>query len=151
MARRKNVKQDTQKITLDIPASSDLPLRLKKIAKQTGLSHFNLIQKWILQEESLLGLMLYGKKQMAGLSGTTMKAAARKISVDKEQKEAASINPENPDYRGVLAQRIKKLRKEGKTLKWIAETFNDEKIPTVSGTGKWYTSSISWLMNSKAR
>ena len=37
----------------------------------------------------------------------------------------------------------------GITLKKIAETFNDEKVSTVSGTGKWYASSINNLMKSK--
>jgi hypothetical protein len=48
----------------------------------------------------------------------------------------------------MLAKRVKKLKKEGKTLVKIAEIFNEENLPTISGKGKWYSSSITWLLNS---
>ena len=144
MALRKNVTQEVKKIIFDMPAGSDLPLRLEKISQQTGLSHFNLIQKWILQEESLVGLMLH-RKERAAQAGVSRKTATRKPSGATQQ--AAKIVPESQNYRKTLVKRAKKLKKEGMTLKKIAETFNEEKVSTVSGTGKWHTSSINWLLN----
>ena len=49
MAVRKNAKAQSRTINLETPLDSDLSLRLENISKQTGLSHFDLIQKWILQ------------------------------------------------------------------------------------------------------
>ena len=138
MALRKKVKQETQKIILDVPIDSDLPLRMEKISKQTGLSNLNLIQKWILQEESLVGLMLYGKGQ------ETVKT--KPVSRNGRQKASTARKPKNADYRNMLIKKAKKLKKEGMTLKKISETFNNENIATVSGKGKWYTTSITWLL-----
>ena len=153
MALRKNVKQETEKITLlDVPIDSDLPIRMENISKQTGLSHFNLVQKWILQEESLLGFMSYRKEQTEPGTARRKTTGAEKQEV-KEVKEVTAavdplINPKSADYRKTIARKAKKLKKEGMTLKKIAETFNEEKVSTISGTGKWYTSSITWLINS---
>jgi intein-encoded DNA endonuclease-like protein len=60
-----------------------------------------------------------------------------------------SLDPNSPDYRKTLVKKTKKLKKEGMTLKQIAETFNDEKVLTLSGTGKWYASSINNLLSKK--
>ena len=38
---------------------------------------------------------------------------------------------------------------EGMTLNKIAKTFNEERVPTVSGAGKWYYSSVANLLNAK--
>jgi hypothetical protein len=48
-----------------------------------------------------------------------------------------------------LKRNAKKLKKEGMSQQKIAETFNEEKVATVSGTGKWYSSSINTLLNLK--
>jgi hypothetical protein len=45
---------------------------------------------------------------------------------------------------------VKNLKKEGMTLVKIAEIFNEENVQTVSGKGKWYSSSITNLLNSNA-
>ena len=147
MALRKNARQETKTINVKVPIYSDLSFRLEKISKQTGLSNFNLIQKWVLQEESLLGIMLY-KERMEQTAPSKRTVRQKKISGVKEQGDPAAIDPQSQAYRKALAKRVKKLKKEGMTFKKIAETFNDENISTVSGTGKWYTSSITWLLNS---
>ena len=56
---------------------------------------------------------------------------------------------QSPGYRKELVKRAKMLKKEGMTHNKIAKTFNDEKVPTVSGTGKWYANSIANLLKSK--
>ena len=149
MALRKAVKQKPEKIIIhNVPIGSDLQSRLEKISKQTGLSHANLIQKWILQEEFLIGLARYGKERETAQAKKNRKADRQQISDFSEQEETVVIDHGNPNYRKMLAKKAKKLKKEGMTLKKISETFNEEKVATVSGTGKWYTSSISWLLNS---
>jgi len=163
MALRKNLKHQTKTISLDVPTESNLPARLKKISKQTGLSLFSLIQKWVLQEESLVGLVLYGKGQTGRPARVSKKAALEEAAGVKKQEKTAAAGPKslpktpktpktrgnkNVEYRNTLAKKIKKLKKEGMTLEKIAAAFNEGKVPTVSGTGKWYTSSISWLLKS---
>jgi hypothetical protein len=69
--------------------------------------------------------------------------------VPEEQEKTGEINPATPDYRKILVERAKELKKEGKTLVKIAEIFNEENLQTVSGKGKWYSSSIVNLLNSK--
>ena len=141
MATRKKMKDQPKRILLEVPSDSDLLLRLEKISEQTGLSSLSLLQKWILQEESLIGVIQRSKKPAP-------KRVEAHPSVSKSAK-SVQYDPRNPNYRKMLLKRALKLKKEGMTLKKIAETFNDEKIPTVSGTGKWYPSSINNFLNSK--
>ena len=141
MAIRKNMKDQSKAILLEVPIDSDFPLRLEKISEQTGLSSLNLLQKWILQEESLIGVIQRSKEP-------TPQRAETHPSVSKSA-EAVLPDPSDPKYRKMLIKRAMKLKKGGMTLKKMAETFNDEKVPTVSGTGKWYASSINNLLSSK--
>ena len=147
MARKKNVQQDSKIITPDIPLNGDLLLRVKKISKQTGLSHQDLIQKWVLQEELQIGLILHGKGQFTAEAKVSPKAVRQQTPVAKKKgAPKASASQKKDKYRKKLVQKVKKLKNDGMTLKKIAEAFNDKKVPTVSGAGKWYTSSISWLL-----
>ena len=145
MARRKIVKKEGNSITLDVLIDADLLLRLAKISKQTGLAHKNLIQKWVLQEETLIGITQ--KARLAEISPKAARRVSQKTSGVKGQEKNASAGAKRLAYKSALAKRVKKLKKEGMTLKKIVETFNEEKVPTVSGAGKWHTSSITWLLN----
>ena len=136
MPVRKNIKAQPKTTLLELPSGSDLPLRLNKISEQTGVSSFNLLQKWILQEEFLIGVIQRSK-------ASAPKRAEARPGVSKSAK-----GPGTED-RKKLVKRAKQLLKEGKTLKEIAGTFNEEKIPPVSGAGKWYSNSINNLLNSK--
>ncbi|MDR2179289.1 MAG: hypothetical protein LBP21_03180, partial [Synergistaceae bacterium] len=62
MVRRKNIENET--ILLEALTNSDLLFRIEKISEQTGLNTLDLVQKWVLQEESLLGLMVHGKRNV---------------------------------------------------------------------------------------
>jgi len=141
VAIRKNTKDQSKAILLEVSPDSDLPLRLEKISEQTGLSSFSLLQKWILQEESLIGVIQRSKD-------LTPKRAEAQPSVSKSAK-AVQPSSGNLEYRKKLIKRAMLLKKGGMTLKEIAETFNDGKVPTVSGTGKWYASSINNLLKLK--
>ena len=121
--------------------SAELVSRIMKIVGQTGLSPTDLVLKWVLQEESHIGLVLANSTQ------TTMRSKTA-TEQDKDA-EDVSLDPGSPDYRKELVNRAKKLKKSGMTLKKIADTFNDEGVLTVSGTGKWYASSVANLLSSK--
>jgi hypothetical protein len=148
MAIRKNTKAQTQTIFQEVSTGSDLSLRLEKVSEQTGLSPQSLLQKWILQEETLIGLMRHGKEQVEDKAPIS-KDAADRPAIRKKKAESVQPDTSTPKDRKTLAKRAHKLKREPITLKKIAEIFNDEKIPTVSGTGKWYASSVTNLLKSK--
>jgi hypothetical protein len=154
MALRKNLKYHTNSMILDLPDDSDLPSRIERISEQTGLDASNLFQKWVLQEESLIGLIQHskGQRERTAKKEETRSEVSRKrgpgARMQKETVENAS--PNGPEYREMLAAKAIQLRQEGATLKKVAETFNEENLPTVSGVGKWYASSITWLINIKS-
>ena len=74
---------------------------------------------------------------------------AAESSIQKKCANDVSLDHKSPGYRKELVKRAKMLKKDGMTHNKIAKTFNDEEIPTVSGAGKWYASSINHLLNSK--
>ncbi|MDR1377293.1 MAG: recombinase family protein [Synergistaceae bacterium] len=147
MARKKDV--DTPKtILLEIPAGSDLPLRIEKISEQTGLPPLDLFQKWVFHEESLIGLLRRSEDQTTEGAETRPDAPSRRGSNAQGREQAAKIDPDSPKYRKAVIKRIQKLKKEGTPLIKIAKIFNEENLPTMSGKGKWYSSSITWLLGS---
>jgi hypothetical protein len=150
MAVKRNVKDQAKEILLEVPFESDLPARIVKISEQTGLSPLNLFQKWVLQEESLIGVLQNSKDRSPKRAEAHSGVSRSKAPVARKESAKADLPvPKSPDYRKTLAERAIKLKKEGMTLKKIAEIFNEEKAPTVSGTGKWYASSIINLLKSK--
>jgi hypothetical protein len=149
MAFRKNARSQVETITFQVPAGSDLLSRIEKISAQTGLGTQDLFQKWVLQEESLIGLMRRGQDPAAEEAEMCPDIPAQQIPDVQEQEETVEVGPDSPNYRKNLIERVKKLKKEGTTLVRIAEIFNEENVQTVSGKGKWYSSSIINLLNSK--
>jgi hypothetical protein len=149
MVRRKKTEDAPRIILLEVPADSDLPLKITKISDQTGLSPLDLFQKWVLQEESLIGLIQRSKTQATEQAETRPVIAPQEVADLTKQEKTAEINSDGSNYRKTLVKRAKKLKKEGMTLVKIAEIFNEDNVPTVSGTGKWYSSSISNLLSSK--
>ncbi|MCL2009041.1 MAG: hypothetical protein FWG71_00655 [Synergistaceae bacterium] len=155
MAIKKNVEAQSGTSILGISSSSDVLRRVEKISKRTGMSSFNLLQKWVLQEEFLIGVMqgqsgglikfTEGRQDKTPAPKQRKETPPPKTAKDKSAKTKRS-KPDNQGYRKEIAQRVKKLKKEGMTLKKITDLFNDEKVPTVSGKGKWYSSSINNLL-----
>ena len=145
MVLKKKVKDRPEESYWKPVFSAELLNRIRNIAEQTGISPPDLFLKWVLQEESLIGLIKSGKGQSTKPSKT-----AKDSPMQKEKgAKIISLDHKSTGFRIELMKRVKKLKKEGLTLKKIAETFNGEKVPTVSGTGKWYASSINNLVNSK--
>jgi hypothetical protein len=149
MPLRKKVKDQTEETWKSL-ISDDLLNRIRNIVEQTGTPPPDLFLKWILQEEAFIGLMQRNKGQIAEQTETRQDVVPQKTpAASKKYAAGASLNPSSPNYRKTLVKRARNLKKEGMTLKKIAETFNDEKVLTFSGTGKWYASSINNLLKSK--
>jgi hypothetical protein len=126
--------------------NDDLMNRIRIIAEQTRIPPSKLFLKWVLQEETFIGLIQGGKGQTIKQPKTAADIPVQKsVPAQRESKKDAR----NQVYRKELVKKAEKLKKKGMTHKKIAETFNDEKVPTVSGTGKWYSSSINILLNAK--
>ena len=150
MALKRNVKDQSEDSFWKPMFSKELLFRLKNIVEQTGLSPSNLAHKWILQEETLIGLMQRSKEPMTEQAETRPDTDPQKnTAAQKKRADTILPDPGKPSYRKTLIKKAQKLKKGGMTLKKIAETFNEEKVLTVSGTGKWYSSSIAILLNSK--
>ena len=150
MTLKRITKNSTKTISLlKVQSGSDLLVRFENISEQTGLSHQSLLQKWILQEETLIGI-IRNNKSMEEQTETCRddepqrKPVARRRSTENVLSDTGSLN-----YRKTLIKMAMKYKKDGMTLKKIAETFNEEKVLTVSGAGKWYSSSIANLMKAK--
>ena len=148
MAIRKTVKSQNRTITIDVPANSGLARKLEKVSKQTGLSPHELLQKWILQEESMIGVIHRSQGQAPEQIEEGPDFPADEIPT-AQGRNSKDLPHNSPEYRRMLFRKAKQLRKAGMTLKKIADTFNDENLVTVSGSGKWYSSSIVNLLNSK--
>jgi hypothetical protein len=151
MALRKNAKYQSGTLTFQVPTDSDLSSRIERISAQTGLNTADLFQKWVLQEESLIGLMQHGESPIAEpkQNETRPDTSTQQLLGVQEQKETLEVNPDSPNYRKELVKRIKKLKEERMPLIKIAQLFNEENVQTISGKGKWYSSSITNLLNSK--
>jgi hypothetical protein len=147
----KEAKKQTKTTSfLEMPTDGDLSLRLRKLSEQTGLSSCDLLQKWILQEESLIGVMRHSGRH-AAKSGIPEGPAPRRASGAKKQKKTPKTSPDDLKHRKMLVKKAAKLKKEGMTLVKIAEIFNGENLSTVSGKGKWYSSSVAVLLKSKTK
>ena len=135
---------------LEVQSGSDLPAKFERISEQTGLSPLSLLQKWMLQEETLIGIMQRSKETKADQTEAIPDVALQK-NTDDQRKSAESIpiDPDSPKYRKSLIKRVQKLKREGMTISRIAKTFNEENVQTVSGKGKWYSNSIVSLLHSK--
>jgi hypothetical protein len=141
---------------IKIPSDSGLPERMEKISGLTGLSDYELLQKWIVQEESVLNASRYYAETMQAKLQQNFTEQLRSVlhefqktgkpKATKETKAAKETKPEkSEDYRQTLLERIQNMRDEGTSFVKIADQFNQEGVPTVSGIGKWYASSVFHL------
>ena len=145
MAIKKNKKDRPEKESWKPLISAELLFRIMNIVGQTGISPPDLILKWVLQEESWIGLIQSGKGQTTTQSKTALNNPVQK---EKDAKDVP-LDHKSTGYRKELVKKAEMLKKKGMTHNKIAKSFNDEKIPTVSGTGKWYASSVNNLLKSK--
>ena len=147
----KRVKKNTTKTIplLEIQPDGNLQARIEKISERTGLSTHDLFQKWILQEETLIGIIRNNKSMEEKAETSRDDKPQRKPVARRKSTESVLTDTSSLNYRKTLIKMAMKYKKDGMTLKKIAETFNEEKVLTVSGAGKWYSSSIANLMKAK--
>jgi hypothetical protein len=55
------------------------------------------------------------------------------------------------EFKRMLVSEILSFRKAGKTYKQIADLFNEERTPTLSGRGKWSTATVRNLLSAKKK
>ncbi|MBA7703624.1 hypothetical protein ES703_112412 [subsurface metagenome] len=82
------------------------------------------------------------KAKRGGFAGGTRALGYRKVEADN--KTDIDIDREEA---GTVSM-IKKLRKRGLSMKAIADHLNDKQVPTKRG-GKWYASTIQYILNNK--
>ena len=78
-------------------------------------------------------------------------SALEKKVIRLEGKTVRAEYPEKAQDKKMLISQVLSLRKAGKTYKQIAELFNEEKAPTVSGRGKWSPSMVINLLGNKKK
>ncbi|MDR3264759.1 MAG: recombinase family protein [Synergistaceae bacterium] len=151
-----------QQIILEIPLESQATKRLQSISEQTGLSYYELLLKWLNDEEKAIQVQHDARDLLDWQKG--IEAQLQRISVllgeqNVGEKKAGDEKPDsdfNADpetdssspqsYRQQVQEKIQSLRKQGLTYSKIAAQFNAEGIATITGTGKWYPSSVSQLL-----
>jgi hypothetical protein len=152
MRRKKMTPEEREKMmsVLQIPPGSTIPDRLIKVIQHTSLSYRGLLEKWLHQEEASI--------EAAKLAGEEIlkRAEARVAALEKkvlrlEGKTVRAEDPEKAQDRKMLVSQALSLRKAGKTYKQIAELFNEEKAPTISGRGKWSPSMVIHLLDDKKK
>jgi hypothetical protein len=136
-------------INIEVPVNSDLPAKLENVSAQTRLSYYELLEKWLFLEER--ENQVNAKHREEEFLKWTRQFEARLDDIQSQlfalwKKPEEEGGPSEQDYRRVLLQRIRNLRNEGMSFVKISEQFNKEGVPTVSGTGKWYPSSISQFL-----
>ena len=141
MAIKKNQKDKSEAEHFKPVLSADLLNRIRNIAEQTGISTSDLFLKWVLQEESWIGLNKTGKGHQVNQQSKTVGKPAQKTKTGK--------NLASPGNKKEMVRKATILVKNGMTHAKIAQTFNEQNVPTVSGTGKWYASSITNLLKAK--
>jgi hypothetical protein len=142
---------------IQVPRDSDLPVRLQRISEATGFSDHELLGKWLTQEESNLHALQHYVESHVRLPHDSPgplnsvpqqpQKLSKKQPQTQEESEESTESDTGQDYRQTLLQRIQGMREKGMTYSKIASQFNEEGVATVSGTGKWYPSTISQLLS----
>jgi hypothetical protein len=169
--QRKQEKQQEKTISIivDAPADRALPDRLKNVAVRTNLSYCALLHKWLSQEENAIELrnrneehrqwernieaqLNFLQQQIQRLiysqgRGGPVKRAS---SAEPSARGGAALRPKKQDIKELL-EKIGELKRQGLSLKRIAERFNDDGLKTITGKGKWLPSSVSYCLRKQAR
>jgi len=144
--------QKSKQIVIEIPYESQVAKRLQSISEQTRLSDYELLLKWLDEEEKAIPL----RHQASDLSNWQkgIEEQLRQISEllrgEMMENENSEVDSPSKSYRQQLLEKIQDLRKQGLTYSKIATQFNAEKVATISGTGRWYPNTISQILQKKA-
>jgi hypothetical protein len=152
MRHKKMTPEEREKTmaVLQIPPGSTIPDRLMKIIEHTSLSYRGLLEKWLHQEEASIEAARLAGEEILRRAEERVAALEKKV-LRLEGKTVREEGPEKTRDRKMLVSQALSLRKAGKTYKQIAELFNEEKAPTVSGRGKWSPSMVIHLLDDRKK
>ncbi|MDR1622409.1 MAG: hypothetical protein LBS00_08555 [Synergistaceae bacterium] len=139
-------KEQSQKKMSRIEVPSDLSDRIQHVSEHTKLPYGELLQKWLKQEENVIAVERYKEDILQWKQHVEAQLIALQRQIFTLQGTPSSAGFNESEYRRSLLKKIKNLRDQGMTFVKISEQFNDEGIATVTGTGKWYPSSISQFL-----
>ena len=141
---KKREKAPQKMLKIEVP--NELPDKMQNISEHMKLSYSDLLRKWIAQEEHVINAEHYEEDLLQWRQHIEAQLIAIQRQVFKLQKTSADEGINEDEYRRSLLKKIKSLRDQGMTFVKISEQFNNEGIATVTGTGKWYPSSISQFL-----
>jgi hypothetical protein len=151
MGRKKMTPEEWERMMaiLQIPPGSALPERLMEIIEYTKLPYLALLEKWLHQEEASIEAAKRTEEEISKRVEERVAILERKV-FRLENKDMRWESPSRAQYKQMLVFQVLSLRKAGKTYKQIAELFNEEKAPTISGRRRWSPSmAINLLGNNK--
>ena len=151
-------------IGIRVPHNSNLSDRLKRIGFRLRMSHGELLEKWVTEEESRKGALdpddngelraeiealslrikiLEDRAEASAPDQTQAHQSPKKtLSRAKGNTKKTSAPPEKSD----ATKRILELAAEGLTMRKIAERLTAEGIPTIKGGEKWNNSVVSRII-----
>jgi hypothetical protein len=135
---------------LQVPPDTTLPDRLIKVIQYTSLSFRGLLEKWLHQEEASIEAAKLAKDEILKQVETRIDILEKKI-LRLEGKKIRWEGPDRIQFKRMLVSEVLSFRKAGKTYKQIADLFNEENTPTISGRGKWSATSVQHLLYSKKK
>jgi hypothetical protein len=135
---------------LQIPPDSSLPDRIIKVIQYTSLSYRGLLEKWLHQEEASIEAAKLAEEEILKRVETRIDILEKKV-LRLEGKDMRWEDPSRAQYKRMLVSQVLSFRKAGKTYKQIADLFNEEGTHTISGRGKWTTTSIMNLLYAKKK
>ncbi|MDR1978725.1 MAG: hypothetical protein LBQ42_08325 [Synergistaceae bacterium] len=119
---------------------------MQNVSEYTKLSYGELLQKWIGQEERIINAERCEEELLKWKQHIETQLIGIQRQIFDLQGTPTGEGFNEHEYRRALLKRIKSLRAQGMTFVDISEQFNRESIATVTGTGKWYPSSISQFL-----
>jgi hypothetical protein len=152
MARKKMTPEDREKMMSDLqmPSDSNIPARIIKVIQYTNLSYRGLLEKWLHQEEASIEAAKRAEEEISKRVEERIELLQKQI-LRLEGKAVRTEEPSKAEYRKMLIRQVLALRKAGKTYKQVAELFNEEGTPTISGRGKWSPTSVMLLLDAKKK
>ena len=112
MAIKKNAKNSGGMTPLmEALADDDLSGRIETISEQTGLSLKKLLQKWLLQEEQMVGII---RRCEQDLQENILKHIGTLSDILRQQAFDVPLEFADENYKKTLVGRIRKLREEGR-------------------------------------
>jgi hypothetical protein len=135
---------------LQVPPDTALPDRLIKVIQYTSLSFRGLLEKWLHQEEASIEAAKLAKEEILRQVETRIDILEKKV-LRLEGKRVRWDDRDKTEFKRMLVSEILSFRKAGKTFKQIADLFNEERTPTLSGRGEWSTASVMRLFYPKKK